>query len=88
MSWGARAGIGQHRIDQTPEMIYRLLRENGAPCLCHVMGNGELDGRDLPWQEAVDGVLAYPFGRFISCIPGKLGFFQDEDQSERYILKR
>lgn len=74
--------------EQTPERIYRLLRERGAPDICHVMGNGELDGHDLPLREAVEGVLAYPFGHFISCVPGKLGFFQDEDQSQRYILER
>lgn len=73
---------------QTPEDIYRLLKARGAPDQCHVMGNGDLDGRDLPLRQAVQEVLDYPFGQFISCLPGKLGFFQDEDQGRRYILER
>jgi len=27
-------------------------------------------------------------GTFISCVPGKLGYFELEDLSERYILER
>jgi hypothetical protein len=74
--------------EQTPEGIYRLLRERGAPATCHVMGNGDLDGLDLPLDEAINRVLDYPFGQFISRIPGKLAFFQDEDLGRRYILER
>lgn len=74
--------------DQTPDGICRLLRERGAPAICHVMGNGNLDGCDLALEDAIKGVLEYPFGQFISCNPGKLAFFQDEDQGRRYILER
>ncbi len=73
---------------QTPARVYALLRERGAPDTCHVMGDSDFDGQDLPLREAIERVLDHQFGHFISCIPGKLGFFQDEDAGQRYILER
>lgn len=74
--------------DQTPAMIFRLLKAKGAPDSCHIMGNSDLDGREMPLPEAVQQVLNESFAHFISCQPGKLGFFQDEDAGRRYILER
>lgn len=74
--------------DQTPDMIFRLLKAKGSPATCHIMGNSDLDGREMHLHEAVEQVLDEPSAHFISCRPGKLGFFQDEDVGRRYILER
>jgi len=73
---------------QTLHVIVRLLKAKGAPDSCYIMGDSDLDGREMPLHEAVQQVLDEPFAHFISCLPGKLGFFQDEDVGRRYILER
>jgi hypothetical protein len=80
-----------HRIppkDQHLERIYDLLREKGAPSTCHVMGASDLDCRDVALQLALEDVMRNAWGNFISCIPGKLGYFGGEGHNERYILER
>jgi len=38
--------------------------------------------------EAVEKVLGMGMGTFISCIPGKLAYFEGEDENERLLLER
>lgn len=80
-----------HRIPshlQTVDGIERLLKERGAPAVCHVMGETGLDGRDVPLREALQAVVDRPWGTFISCMPGTLVYFAGEDPNEHYILHR
>lgn len=80
-----------HRIPpdyQTVDAIYRRLKEKGAPDTCHVMGMSGLDGREVNLREALEEIADVSFGNFLSCIPGKLGYFAGEDPNERYILER
>ncbi len=80
-----------HRIppsDRTVEKIYALLKAKGAPDRCYVMGDSELDGREVDLRQALEEVVPMSFGNFISCIRGKLGFFAGEYSDERYILER
>lgn len=74
--------------DRTVEQVYRLLKAKGAPSTCYVMGNSELDGREVDLREALEAVVEASFGDFLSCIPGKLGFFAGEYAEDRYILER
>jgi hypothetical protein len=48
--------------------------------------NSELDGKEIDLQTALKETIGYQMGTFISCIPGKLAYFEDEDG--RYILER
>ena len=80
-----------HRIPpdcQTVDTIYRLLKEKGAPGTCHVMGMSGLAGRDVDLREALEEIVDISWGNFLSCIPGRLGYFGGEEQGERYILER
>ncbi len=75
--------------DQTIEAIVHLLEKNGAPSLCHLISsNHEIDNQDLPLAEALRKVLGMGMGTFISCIPGKLAYFEGEDENERLLLER
>ena len=71
-----------------PSSIEQLLRSKGAPSICYAISEDRLmDGRLLPLNEALLAVVGQlGFGTFISCIPGKLGYFEDEDG--RYILEK
>jgi len=72
---------------QTPEEIAALLRARGAPATCYVLSEQtEIDGRELPLEEALALVVGRGIGTFLSCIPGRLAYFEGEDAGARFIL--
>jgi hypothetical protein len=74
---------------QSDSAIESLLRRKGAPETCYVMSdNRDIDGREMSLSEALSEIVGCGGGTFISCVPGKLGYFELEDLSERYILER
>jgi hypothetical protein len=65
------------------------LRTKGAPDSCHVLSeSAALDGRDMPLRSALVEIVGRGMGAFVSCVPGKLGYFESEESGERYILER
>jgi len=74
---------------QCSEHIERVLKSKGAPEKCYVFSaDDEFDGREMPLSEALSEIVGFVPGTFISCIAGKLGYFEFEDMSERYILEK
>jgi hypothetical protein len=75
--------------EQSAALVYAKLRELGAPEHCHAIAAGtDLDGRQLPLREALANVLGMGNGVVLSCIPGKLAYYESEDANGRYILSR
>jgi len=69
--------------------IEATLRAKGAPDTCHVLSeSAALDGREMPLGSALADIVGGGMGSFVSCIPGKLGYFESEEAGERYILER
>lgn len=74
------------REQHVPEIL-RLLKTKGAPEMCYALSeDGALDGKELLLADALGQILGRGMGTFLSCIPGKLGYFEDEDG--RCILER
>lgn len=74
---------------QTPEAVHRLLRERGAPDSCYLVSElPALDGRYMVLIEALQMVVGSGMGTVVSCMPGRLAYFESEDAGERYILER
>src|SRR5215510_4119696 len=74
---------------QNPNAIEKMLRQKGAPEVCHVMStNPEIDEKEMPLGEALKKTIGMGMGTLISCIPGRLAYFENEDAGERYILER
>ena len=74
---------------QFAPQILSLLQEKGAPEECYVIGSfEELDGQVLKLKEVLDMVVGENCGVLISCIPGKLGYYEGENPGERYLLQR
>jgi hypothetical protein len=48
----------------------------------------ELDDREMKLGDAVHALVGSGSGGLISCIPGKLAYFQGEDRGEAYLLER
>jgi len=74
---------------QSLPVIFRMLKDQGAPSTCHVMSSdGRLDGREMDLSEALEEIIGRGMGAFISCVPGKLEYFECEEAGERYIYHR
>jgi len=63
------------------------LRRLGAPETCHIISEGKLDGEEMHLGSALKEVVGGGLGTVISCVPGRLGYFEGELR-ERYILQK
>lgn len=69
--------------------IESLLHTKGAPDHAYVVAQDpELDGRELPLSDAIQGLIDTTFGGLISCIPGRLVYYQREAPTGSYLLER
>lgn len=74
---------------QNAENISHILQGKHTSEICYVISsNSKTDAREMPLLDALSKTVGYGSGTFISCIPGKLGYFEFEDANERYILER
>lgn len=72
---------------RNPLALARILRAKGAGATCYVMSeNSQLDGREVDLEAALKETVGAQMGTLISCLPGRLGYFEDEDG--RCILER
>jgi len=71
---------------QHPPDISDMLRAMGAPQTCHVIG-GDRDGEDVELLAALKQIVGYGTGTVLSCVPGKLAYFEGEVR-ERFLLVR
>jgi hypothetical protein len=63
-----------------PSEISRLLHSKGAPQTCYALSDtAELDGREI-LSEGLAFIVGRGMGTLLSCIPGELAYFEDEDQ--------
>jgi hypothetical protein len=75
--------------EQSEQSIENLLRQKGAPGRCHVMSdNPDIDNRQMALTDALSKTVAMGAGTLISCIAGKLAYFEMEGFDGRYILER
>lgn len=69
--------------------VEAMLQKRGAPSTCYVLAaNSELDGREMPLSEALDAIIGMGDGAFVSCIPGRLGFYEYAGMKSSYLLSR
>ncbi len=72
-----------------PEQIAAILTQKGAPQTCWVTSeNPDLDGREMMLLEALKNVVGLQMGTFLSCVPGKLAYYEGEEMGDRWILMR
>ncbi len=70
-----------------PISVLKLLQSKGAPARCWAVSESEkLDGREFFLLDALNDVVGCGIGTFLSCLPGQLAYFEDEDS--RYLLSR
>ena len=74
---------------QSADSIESVLRRKGAPDTCYVMSdNRDIDAREMSLSDALLETVGMDAGTLISCVPGKLAYFELEGFDGRYILQR
>lgn len=64
------------------ENIYRLLKSKGAGPTCWAMSEDSvIDGTELDLREALEHVRGRQIGTILSCVPGRLAYFESEDEA-------
>jgi hypothetical protein len=72
---------------RNPSSVAKLLVSMGAGPKCWVISEWDkLDAREMDLDTALQETIGMGMGTIISCIPGRLAYFEDEDA--RFILKR
>jgi len=75
--------------EQNVDEIERQLREHGAQSLCYVVSeNAGLDLRRMKLSDALQATVGFGMCTFISCIAGRLAYFEGEEPGSRYICER
>lgn len=70
------------------EDIVDLLRKEGSPDYVYIISmDKRIDQKTLPLEEAIAQVFEFNWGTIVSCIPGKLAYYHDEDGGRRALLK-
>jgi hypothetical protein len=73
--------------EQHTANILLLLKAKGAPDTCYAISeDDDLDGKEIPLGQALKTIVGSGIGTFLSCLPGRLAYFEDEDC--RWILER
>jgi len=64
------------------ENIYQLLKSKGAGLTCLAISeDSEIDGQELDLRAALEHVNGRQIGTILSCVPGKLAYFEGEDET-------
>jgi hypothetical protein len=72
--------------EQHVSEILRLLKTKGAPEMCYALSeDDELDEKEVVLADALKEIVGRGMGTFLSRIPGKLAYFEDEE--DRWILE-
>ena len=80
------------RIDpreQTIDAIEDQLRERGAPATCYVISEDpRLDRQQMSMRGALEAIVGSGMSTFLSCIVGRLAYFEGEEPGARYVCER
>ena len=62
--------------------ILRLLKSKGAGETCWVISQfHDADGREMQLGAALEKIIGSGMGSILSCVPGRLAYFEGEDES-------
>ena len=79
-----------HRIEprlHTPEAIAAQLRaKSNSETGYLISSNPDLDQRTMPILTALEDIIGWGSGTFVSIAPGQLGYLETEDMGERFLV--
>jgi hypothetical protein len=75
-----------HSLVSYPQ-LYDLLKSEGAPDVCYVISeNSKYDLKTLPIMDATKQLFNSGIAFFLSCVPGRLVYYEGEDSTRRFVL--
>jgi hypothetical protein len=75
--------------DHTMTRIADRLRNEGAMGVCYLLAEDpELDGQELALEAALEVVVGRGMAAFLSCVPGRVAYFESEEPGTRFVLLR
>ncbi|HUA87516.1 MAG TPA: hypothetical protein VMB85_26855 [Bryobacteraceae bacterium] len=78
-----------HRVDGDPQAVYEALSKRGALRECYVVSEDRrFDASRMDLLEALKATIGNGMGTVISCVPGRLAFYEGEGPRDRFILDR
>jgi hypothetical protein len=67
-------------LPQASRIPRTFFDQKGGPEICYAVSeDDELDGKEIDLTHALETVIGPGTGTLLSCIPGKLAYFEDED---------
>lgn len=73
----------------TAAELVALLRSKGAGRTVWVISEDRaIDGREMTLEDAMETARGAQKGTILSCIPGKLAYFEDEEMHSQRLLQR
>jgi len=74
---------------ETRDGVLKELQRRGAGHTCYIVSaDAELDRTTSPLSDAVDRVFTLVEGTIISCVAGRLAYYEGEAPRNRFILHR
>ena len=81
-----RAATLPSEAQVSPTAVAHFLQAHGAPRECYVLSEShEIDGRLMPLAEALAALVGRGMGTVLSCIPGRLAYYESEE-GDRYVF--
>jgi hypothetical protein len=72
---------------QNTGTIYCYLKDLKAPNYCYIISeDSELDTKEMELKTALEKIVGMQTGSLISCIQGKLVYYEGEGKNNRFIL--
>jgi len=88
-AWDARATIFVPPSEASAQAIAELLRARGAGDQCYLLSaERRFDKMELSLLDALRQVVGSNSGTIVSCVPGRLAYYEGEDRNTRIILER
>ena len=75
---------GQLSVERVESRLVQL----GAPATCFVLGGGALDAGEFILKSALLTLIGFSDAAFVSCIPGRLGYYQYEGPNDGHFCHR
>ncbi|HET8636378.1 MAG TPA: hypothetical protein VFL96_05975 [Acidobacteriaceae bacterium] len=77
------------KVAHTAAELVALMRSKGAGRMVWVISeDSAIDGREMSLEDAMETKCGSQQGTILSCIPGKLAYFRDEEMHSQRLLQR
>jgi hypothetical protein len=84
-----RLAVPSLDAEQQRGWILSTLKALGAPRSCYLVSeNPGWDGERVDLDDALARVMGLGYGTLVSCVPGRVAYFEGEEPGDRWVLNR